>query len=217
MLTSASAGWEGFCGFGVGLLRSAPNQLHVGMVHRAANENRFFHLAWHYRLHNCPAEATLGLHWANSGLDDINREIMRDWVLQLATNTQGLPYGFNLRGDAFDLQTGRALPLPVGEGLTCATFVLAAHRHRGIELLDTLRWPSRPDDAEWQRHIIAQLKDYTDREAMDAQAHLDALHGDIGSLRFRPDEVAAAMVSSETPLNFQDARRLAEDIVASLR
>lgn len=217
MLNPASTGWDGFCGFGVGLLRSTPEQLHIGMIRRTGDTNRFCHLAWHYHLHDEPAEAQTGLYWANSGLDEINREVLRDWVQQLAANTQGLPYGFNVRGDAFDLQTGRALPLPPGEGLTCATFVLAAHRHRGIELLDTLRWPSRADDEVWQQHIIRQLHEYTTHIGMDAQAHLDALQGDIGSLRYRPEEVAAGAVSPDAPLSFENARRLADEIVASLQ
>lgn len=217
MLTSASAGWDAFCGFGIGLLRSTATQLHIGMVYRTGASNLFCDLAWHYRLRNEPADAMQGLHWANSGLDEINREVMRDWVRKLATNIQGLPYGFNVNGDAFDRQTGSALPLPLGEGMTCASFILAAHRHRGIELLDTLRWPSRADDTAWQQYIIDQLHEHTARTGRDIQAHLDALQGDIGSLRYRPEEVAAGAISRDTPLSFEDTRRLADEIVASLQ
>lgn len=217
MLKPVSEGWDGFCGFGVGLMRTAPDQLHIGMIRRTPEANRFCHLAWHYLLRDEQAEAQPGLHWANSGLDDINREVMRDWVGQLATNTQGLPYGFNARGEAFDSRTGRALSLPIGEGFTCATFVMAAHSHRGINLLDTLHWPSRDNDGVWQQQIIDKLHEHTSRNGLDAQAHLDALRGDIGSLRFRPEEVAAGAVSEVAPLKFEDARLLADEIVSRLQ
>jgi len=208
--------WTNFCGLAVGLIPNEGGQLHVGIVYKATDTVRFCDLAWHYLITNKPAGTVDRLHWWNSGLDEFNREIMIDWIRQLANADAAFPYGFNASGEIFDRDTGSPLPLPIGQGLTCATFVIAAHRARGIELLDIETWPNRPEDAVWQAHIIGVLRTHCESRGISADAHLQGLERDVGSIRFRPDEVAAGMYSAFTPLNFENARQLADEIVAHL-
>lgn len=68
----------------------------------------------------------------------------------------------------------------------------------------------------WQGQIIGLLRSYCEGHGISAEAHLKGLERDVGAIRFRPDEVAAGMYSTFTPLNFENARQLADEIVEHL-
>jgi hypothetical protein len=188
----------------------------MGLVYSREGDVFFCDHAWHFVFRNQRAAEVAGLYWANTGLDEFNREVMIDFTRKLAVHAEGLPYGFNVRGEAFEQETGRPMPIPPGEGLTCATFVLAAHRHRGIELLLTDGWPLRDDDAAWQEEVIDQVEAYCEEHGIECERHLERLRGEVGTKRYRPDEVAAGATSPMAPLAFEDARRLADEIVTEL-
>ncbi len=212
-------GWDGFCGFGVGILQSGENQLHVGMVYQDSVDSapRFFHFANHFVLEKTDPSRFLHYRfsWANSGLEEENRAIMIDWVnMASRIEAQDLAYGFDVDGQVFD-DEGRLLPLSPGKGVTCASFVMAAHKVHGLDLLDHA-WPNRPDDTVWQLRIIEVVNDHCNSKSIDASAHIEALRNDIGAVRYRPDEVAAGVISEDSPLEFNDARTMADEIVREL-
>lgn len=218
MLKPVSGGFDAFCGFGVALDQTAPCQFHIGMLFRQANEVQFCDLAFHHLLRHLPASDPhlAQYRWVNSGLEPENVVTMSDFAAKLALNVDKLPYGFDLNGEAFDQITGQALPIPPGKGFTCASFILAAHRHRGIELLDESSWPVRDEDKTWQQQILGVLREYCERHKIDATEHLEAIQSDVNGIRYRPDEVAGGVLATDIPLTFPEARALADEIVADL-
>jgi hypothetical protein len=73
-------------------------------------------------------------------------------------------------------------------------------------------WPEvREGDAEWQRLILAKLL-----ETGASAEHVHAVSTEIGSARFRPEEVAGAASISQLPADFDAAVQRAAQILAIL-
>lgn len=74
-------------------------------------------------------------------------------------------------------------------------------------------WPvGRQGDLEWQEFVVSELI----RTGAD-QKHIDAVKGDIGSARFRPEEVAGASLESRIPVEFEVAERRSREVLKRLR
>ena len=180
-------------------------QRHVGLIYRIDDSGpRLCHLAWHFMLKDEPLPADY--FWGSSGLDPVNKVFMAAYVASLKQNASDVPYGIDYSGIYFDDQ-GRYIVQPLGRGLTCATFILAVFARNGFDLVETENWPERPDDIEWQQQIIGALTNRASRE------HIEAVKQSIGAKRFRPEEVAAGVISENIPLNFSAARVLAQEIL----
>lgn len=187
-----------------------PQQRHVGIIYREGGRPpRMCHLAWHFRLQD--EDLPAGYLWGGSGLDAANKAYMAAYVSLLPQNAAVVPYGIQATEPCFD-DAGRYVEQPIGYGLTCATFILNVFARRGLDLLQTDPWPARPDDAVWQRQIIDAL------EAHGASAeHIKAMREHVGAPRFRPEEVAAGGIAEDTPLTFEEAVALAEEILRDLQ
>lgn len=180
-------------------------QRHVGLIYRVADSGpRFCHLAWHFMLEDEPLPADY--FWGSSGLDPVNKVFMAAYVASLKQNASDVPYGIDYGGIYFDDQ-GCYIVQPLGRGLTCATFILAVFARNGFDLVEVENWPERPDDVEWQQQIIGALTHRASRE------HIEAVKQNVGAKRFRPEEVAAGVISENTPLDFSAARVLVQEIL----
>jgi hypothetical protein len=125
----------------------------------------------------------------------------------------GIPYAFSCPEGASDVQTSAFLLGPTRFGLTCATFVLALLEHAGLALVQLDSWPSgRAGDEQWQMRILADLE-----KCGASKEHLEHVRQEIGSVRYRPEEVAAAATIAPPPAVFKAIERLAEAIVAKIR
>jgi hypothetical protein len=202
---------------GVGVLRSAPQQLHVVVLYRlAAEQTRACHLAFHLDLRDEPAADLTGLFWADAGLDDANKRVVAAFVANLHRNSANIPYGFDSEGCSFDRETAEFLPAPPGKGLTCATFVTGVFNFLGFQLLKHQDWPSREDDRDWQRSMIQVIREFCQRRNLDCEEHIALLGVDIGAVRIRPEEAAAGVITLEPPLEFIAARALGDEILQAL-
>ncbi len=185
--------------------------LHSGLLYKLPNsEPRILHLAFHHMLRDEPA--ALPFRWSDMGLDEDNKLVLATLLSRIAATEPAISYGFDSDGACFDAETGDLLPLPVGKGLTCATFVLAALRTYRYQLLDTASWPDRPEDREWEEAILNLLAHYATPD------HVEAVRADAGAKRLRPDEVvgAATLSDDDWPVAFQCARGLADQVLADL-
>jgi hypothetical protein len=61
------------------------------------------------------------------------------------------------QGIYFDTTTYNYIRTAAGEGLTCATFILAVMNSVGIKLLEDETWPVREEDKEWIEQIVGTL------------------------------------------------------------
>ena len=65
------------------------------------------------------------------------------------------------------------------------------------QLLDYASWEvARPGDSEWQRTVVEQLRERASAE------HIELMTNEIGCVRYRPEEVAAAATVAPPPASF---------------
>lgn len=187
-----------------------PGQYHIGLLHRneLSPDIRFLHLAWHCRLKNEPA-SSLTSHWISLSIPSRRAQQVAARCRQIwkANGSSSIPYGFSHPSDSFDRPHGKYLLGPTRHGLTCASFVLAVFHFAGIPLVDYATWPAgRPGDREWQESVVQLLQSRATPE------HIAAVTSEVGSVRFRPADVAGA-ATQVPPATFEVASSLGARIV----
>jgi len=105
-------------------------------------------------------------------------------------------------GIYFDRTTLRYTKAVPGEGLTCATLIMAVFDALGLALFDVETWPGRDDDADWQRSIIHVVKS----PPAATSEHINAIRGRPRRARCRPEEVAGSVAESARPVPFERAQ-----------
>ena len=124
-----------------------------------------------------------------------------------------VPYGIINSGNCFCPNTGKFLGLVLGEGLTCATFVLTILETLNLHMLDKNSWTQRQADMEWQMSVVGYIFSRDQLRAM-------TMKNSIGkATRFRPEEVfAAACVMGEPrwKVTMQDVEGYIDQIFADL-
>lgn len=95
-----------------------------------------------------------------------------------------------------------------GQGLTCATFLIALFDELGIPFIAKDSWQSRPGDEDWSESILVMLS------ALMTKDHVDAQRSRIGEVvRIRPSDITSAAhhINQELsePLTFEKVAPLA--------
>ena len=146
--------------------------------------------------------------WIQSGLKADTRRSIAIAIARLARRkpTRPIPYSTDYDdGVYFEPGTLRYLRNAPGEGLTCATFVLAVFEAFGIRLLDLSTWPSnRPVDKAWRANILGTLRSRPEGDP-NIERHIAAIESNDIVVRYRPEEVASGVGSSTPPLTFEVA------------
>jgi hypothetical protein len=123
----------------------------------------------------------------------------------------GIPYAFSEPGGAFDATTGELLLGPSRFGLTCASFVLAVFHAAGLQLVDHASWPrDRLGDRQWQQQVVTRMQGRADTE------HVEHVRGEIGAVRYRPEEVAAAVAIAPSAAKFSDLQEPSLQVLAKI-
>lgn len=198
-------------------IANLPHGTHTGIVHRDPSQGfLLLEHAFHYDLRNDAPSSEYGWVTPNIPLERA-RSVAGVCRLIWRRNSEGRNLGFPyaLRHDSssrFDTLTGTLVLGQQGKGLTCATFVLVVFNSCGLPLLDFVNWPFRDADEEWQRKIVEILR----RKLCDDIEHVEAVESEIGSSRFRCEEVAGACTVDELPASFSAAEEAGRRIVAEL-
>lgn len=188
-----------------------PPQSHCGILYHLDDEDpKILHLAWHKKL--CCEAPSNDYLWADVGLDDYNQDVIAATFANMMVNAGDVSYGLDSNYICFDADGTYRAP-PAGKGLTCATFIVAVFRSHGYEICDQPTWPDRGEDQVWQNWVT----DMMERTGVEPE-HINLVRQDIGAKRFKPDEVvaSASMADQDWPIKFQDARTLADQIMAEL-
>jgi hypothetical protein len=190
-------------------------QQHVGVIYRAeGEEHALLHLKFHDKLERDELEF-LSYYWIKPSIDPRNLQLLAEWlaVIWARNKNKGLlPFSIEYSGryfasDATFSRTG------VGEGLTCATFILSVFSDFGLSLVDGASWPKRVGDEKWQKQIL----DVLEKEATAEHVKAQKKHIGVAS-RFRPEEVAGATgIYSGTPVLFNQAEKAGKTVLQSLR
>jgi len=191
------------------------NQYHIGILHRQEGKPpELLHLAWHYKLENesaLPADFSIWvkLNIPSSRQCSIAALCRRIWKKQ---NQSGIPYAFSSPEKSINLPTGRYLLGPSRFGLTCASFVLAVFDSAAFPLAEYATWPSdRLEDRQWQEKIIESLKKGASQE------HIQHVQDEIGTVRYRPEEVAASAAFVPPAAIFKDAQEVGVKIASKMK
>lgn len=193
---------------GMVIRKISANQLHSGFLYDQGLGPRMLHLAFHHDLRD--EEAALPYRWAQIGIDEDNKLVLAKQLSRIAGAEPKISYGFNFEGVAFDPNTGDLLPAPAGRGLTCATFIVAALRAFGHDLVVSETWPDRADDEEWRQSMLELMEHRVDG------SHLEAVRTCVSAGRLRPDEIVGAGANDAWPVEFLTARELADQVIADL-
>jgi hypothetical protein len=184
-------------------------QPHIGFLYRKSpTEVLFCHLAFHYDLRK--EQLKTGYFWAPCQWledDEITGLIVAGKLAKLKVNSQ-IPYGFAFEPTCFD-EGLEYQPMPVGMGLTCASFIIAIFHSLELEIIELETWKNRPDDRDWQIGITRLLSRVNPPAAAVAARY-------IGSFRYRPEEVAGAATALDVPVDYNFATSRARGILDDL-
>ena len=193
---------------GVAITQVNAQQRHIGIIYCIDGTPRLCHLASHHDLRDEPLPKKY--LWGEIGIDEFSQSTVAAYVSEVSQNRE-IAYGLHSEGPCFD-DAGRYVPQTHGKGLTCATFVLEIFDVLGFSLLNRDEWPKRPGDKDWQENIIKIITPSASPE------HIETMRRDVGKVkRFCPEEVAAACLSTDHPVPFSEAEKLAEQILADVR
>lgn len=174
--------------------------LHTGIAYRdgATEAWRIIHLAWHEMM-EVNDEPNGWDRWAliPPAIDPLDLETLAIFCAVRAQLGPGIRYGFRFDETTID-DAGNVVLGPNEIGLTCATFVMAMFDHAKIALLAGDSWKTREEDLAAQRQLAAMMR----RSTRALLAHKEALEREVGCMRFRAEEVAAATAFLKRPVPF---------------
>ncbi len=182
------------------IAQTEPNQHHIGFLFYSfiSKKVKFLHLAWHQALlyGDPPDDKYI---WIDIPFDDKFNQT--EFQLYLDTiydeNQSHINYGISIDGIEIN-PDGSLLLESKHAGLTCATFVLRTFHGHGINIVDIDNWKHRAIDIAWQEYILSHLITCAVPEYIKAQKI------NIGTIRFKPEEIAVAAASEDRPLSFED-------------
>jgi len=178
-------------------------QRHIGIIYKehAGAHYKALHLASHLFLKN-DNFCTKPFLWGQCPYDSINLLVMAGSCSLCAEKMANkIPYGINSEHINLDPNVGIIEISHDSDGMTCASFVMAYFKKYGYTLLDIDSWEARAEDKEWQQGIIDLLR----KHPKCSKTHLEKMERNINCFRFRPEEVAAAAISANIPLKFNNA------------
>jgi hypothetical protein len=187
-------------------------QRHIGLLYEdpSAEALVILHLAFHLDLKQEPPPLE-GLWVDPTFLTERLRQVASIARQVWNRNAARIPFGFSRPNDCFDGNTYEYLIGPTQHGLTCATFVLAIFLAAGLEIVRYESWPTRSEDDEWQRSILRPLAGRAN------EAHITAVEEDLGAIRVRPEEVAAAASLTPLPADFERTEPASLELLRLLR
>jgi hypothetical protein len=183
--------------------------LHIGLLHKVEDESAWVLNLRHFGdLRNEPP--TNSYRWVQVELDEINRRALVALCRLLAKKLPSIPFGFTFNRNYIN-QAGEYITGEFGDGLTCATFVMAVFDTYHIPLLRMQEWPAASlQDQGWQAFQVQQVQ--LNRGPFVAEG----VKRHIGAPRYKPEHVTAGTVSANRPLGFAQADRLGARIVREL-
>lgn len=199
---------------GVAIANVVDKQLHVGILHKQAhsNEVNMLHLAWHMDLRNEAPKPKY--RWVKPTFPSARlRQVAARCRQILRANPHGIPYAFSQASDCFDNETREYLIGPTRHGLTCATFVVAVFNSVGLDIIQSGTWPPpTEDDRRWQEGVVRMLAQHQEV----SNEHLTAVGSEVGGIRIRPEQVAAAVGTPPHPATYVQISEVSQTFLEQL-
>nr|PMI26883.1 hypothetical protein BCU48_20355 [Vibrio splendidus] len=202
--------------FAVAIRKISEDQLHMGLYCKSEKGESIIHLVGNYRVDRSYSFTRYD-YLSFVQLEDEDEIIHMISVAEAVQETRPCEVAYApCGGGDFDL-TGRYVG-DVGDGLTCASFVLKLIESQGYGLIDASDWPNRNDDYDWQKESIFSLKDemmFCDEDQEHIAIQLEK--AERGSIRFRPEEVGASVTLDEAPNNFTTLAPISIQLIEQLQ
>ena len=197
----------------------SPVGVHVGIWYPDEYEKgtrRHLHLAFHLHLQNESAHPGEAL-WVVPTLDELAlADVRRSAMLIARKHADGrVPYAFRSADALF--AEGGVLQLNQSLGLTCATFLNLVFAHAGVTLLDVATWDGASAERQEEDKMAQELLVGYLRQMKGTNGHADLVEKEIGCMRIRAEEVAAASGLTGHPLPFAVVEPEGRRILAIVR
>jgi hypothetical protein len=194
------------------IMRGLPPENHIGLLYKLGSEPaRCLHLECHHRLKD-EAPSTEWF-WVQSGLDAVNRRVVAPAVAQVAADNQlPIPYSTIYEGIYLDGPTLRYVKDKPGDGLTCATLILAIFDALGFLVLDLKTWKERDEDRKRLETLVRLLKEHSSA----TEEHVAVMEARPSGIRYRPEEVVGAVSEQAYPVAFDHAVLLETQVLAEM-
>lgn len=199
----------------IAIKQFGPNWQHVGILVRAEGSDiALVHLPTHGEFSREVPDYSY--HWIPSTLDDRLLFSLAEWIAVLWERNQEkglLPYSIEYCGRYFSA-TGEYQRSEIGEGLTCATFVIAVLGDFGIPILDPKTWAKRLSDSRWQKRILETMA-----ERGASKEHIEKQKASIGvASRYKPEEVGGAFgIYRDRAVTYKEVLPIAEAILSAIK
>lgn len=203
--------------FGIAVQVADPStqQFHTSTLYRFDGRLMVGEVQSHLRSRKAMAKPSAGVYWIAPDLALEEQRVLASKVdAWLDENHGRIPYSVAHPGGVIfkdDVWIGNE----PGQGLTCATFVIALFDELGIPFIDIESWEDRPGDSDWAARILQMLKPYMTDEHFSAQKQR------LGqSVRVRPSDVTAAGLlvnqNTDVALQFKEVAPLAGQVEVAL-
>jgi hypothetical protein len=196
----------------IGRINAPPYNTHAGVIYKDGDGLRMSHLGWHHQLHDSEWKYGQNYAYVVPNLPQERANAVAALCRLIRRKHPGIPYAFRLvEGVRFDAATGDIILSTGSLGLNCSSFVLIIFLQAGVRLIRLETWEGRPEDREWQQHLLELLI----RTSASAE-HVEAVRTEIGCARIRPEEVAGACLEDELPASFERCRDNGQAIIDAL-
>jgi hypothetical protein len=196
-------------GIAIRTIPGPAQQIHIGLLHKVEDGRPYILNLRHFSdlRNDDPSDS---YRWVQVDLDDVNRRLVVALCRLLAKKLPSIPFGFTFNRNYFS-QAGDYILGEFGDGLTCATFVMAVFATYNIPLLKIQEWATSREDQLWQYGQVGQV------QVTRGPFVAEAIARHIGAPRYRPEHVtAAAAISTNRSLGFKEAEKLGKRIVRDL-
>jgi hypothetical protein len=210
---------------GVGFRYSPSGQYHVGLYYPSIDGDgtvQLCHFAWDCDLRAEPIRDEYH-RFPFVGLEPSELKVLAGIVGMVASKNASIydpdtkklirasakiRYGFVAPDQGIFDENSVFQPLPLGEGLTCATFVHRVLLYGGFETIDLTSLDQRAEDERWQKTIATAL------ESADPR-HAKAVRESLPARRLRPELIAAvAGCAADWELKYsEEIEKLAKEVV----
>jgi hypothetical protein len=205
------AGFENVDLVGFAIRRPGPEQYHVGLLYKVPGKPvRLRHQCDHLDIKDKEPDNPEYLWTDVAALSSLNKRLIANKMSRAGGDKVPYGVGFRVDGKYLDKKTLKYAVTELGEGLTCATYIVAVMETLGFFPFDRKGWTSTPEDTNWQKAMISRKA----AEHPTAVKHFEAEKAHIGESRFRPEHVVAAGYPPTWPLTQAVANELAGKIVA---
>ena len=187
---------------GFAIMRTGAHQWHVGMLYKInGHAARLRHLCWHLEVKDDDL-CDFRYMWVDvAALGPQNKRLLALRLSKVGKDKVPYGVGFKEDGEYIDKKTLRYRKTVLGDGLTCATYVLEILQTFGHKPFVFSQWVATQPDIDWQKATIAE----NEAKYPNDIAHFSAERSNIGGARFRPEHITASGKENKWPVSQESA------------